>query len=482
MYKVARASEYLVITGGWIKDMKLTRKSWVLPGQTCTRIDLSPVNYTFEVQAMSAEKLPFILPAVFTIGPRADDRDSLLKYAKLMSNHDTTSNHVNELVQGVIEGETRVLAASMTMEEIFRGTKQFKQEVFDKVQLELNQFGLLIYNANVKQLVDVAGHEYFSYLGQKVQMEAANQAKIDVAEARMKGEVGAKQRDGQTKQNAAKIDAETKIVSTQRHGEGKKQEIKVDTEVKVYQNQQEAVAAEASAHLAKKKAGWAKEAEVAQVESRKAVAIREAELQREVERMNALTTTEKLKADFLTKANVDYETKAQEANSDFYKKQKLAEAYLYQKQKEAEAVKAAAEAEFYGRKQKVDGDLYAKRKEAEGLMAMAEAQGTYIRSLLGAFGGNYAAMRDYLMINGGVFQEIAKTNAEAVRGLQPRLSIWTNGGDGSSGGSDAMKEVAGMYKMLPPLMKTVHEQTGMLPPSWMGKLPQSDQHSVAPAS
>ena len=43
----------------------------------------------------------------------------------------------------------------MCMEEIFKGTKTFKKEVFDKVQLELNKFGLLIYNANIKQLVDV---------------------------------------------------------------------------------------------------------------------------------------------------------------------------------------------------------------------------------------------------------------------------------------------------------------------------------------
>ncbi|KAG5540819.1 hypothetical protein RHGRI_020899 [Rhododendron griersonianum] len=70
------------------------------------------------------------------------------------SNFILESNHVVELVQGVIEGETRDLAASMTMEEIFKGTKEFK-----------------------KELVDVPGHEYFSYLGQKTQMEAANQAR-----------------------------------------------------------------------------------------------------------------------------------------------------------------------------------------------------------------------------------------------------------------------------------------------------------------
>ncbi|KAK1549419.1 hypothetical protein Q3G72_001810 [Acer saccharum] len=485
MYKVASASEYLVITGWGIPDIKLAKKSWVFPGQSYSVFDLSPVNYTFEVQAMSAEKLPFILPAVFTIGPRVDDEEALFKYAKLISSHDKHSNHTNELVQGIIEGETRVLAASMTMEEIFKGTKEFKQEVFGKVQLELNQFGLLIYNANVKQLVDVRGHEYFSYLGQKTQMEAANQAKIDVAEARMKGEIGSKLRDGQTLQNAAKIDAETKIVATQRQGDGKKEEIRVKTDVKVYENQREAEVAEANAELAKKKAGWAKEAQVAEVESAKAVALREAELQTEVERMNAFTRTEKLRAEFLSKASVEYETKVQEANWDLYKKQKSAEAILYEKSKEAEAQKAMAEAAFYTRQQGADGELYAKQKEAEGLVTLAKAQGEYIRTLLDALGGNYAALRDYLMINGGMFQDIAKINAEAVQGLQPKISIWTNdnGGSGAMGGgagsgSSALKEVAGVYRMLPPLFQTVNEQTGMLPPPFLGSLTNFD-HSMS---
>ncbi|KAH7664329.1 Flotillin family protein [Dioscorea alata] len=473
-YRVARASEYLAITGFQIKDIKLAKKAWIFPGQSCTVFDISPVNYTFEVQAMSAEKLPFVLPAVFTIGPRVDGEDSLLKYARLISPHDKLSNHVKELVQGVIEGETRVLAASMTMEEIFKGTKSFKEEVFEKVQLELNQFGLLIYNANVKQLVDVRGHEYFSYLGQKTQQEAANQAKVDVAEAKMKGEIGAKTRDGQTLQNAAKIDAETKIYSTNRQGEGKKEEIKVKAEVKVYENKREAEVAEANAELAMKKAGWARKAEVAQVEAEKAVKLREAELQMEVERRNALTQTEKLKAQCLSKALVDYEMKVQEANWELYRKQKEAEALLYEQQKVADGQKAVAEATFFARQQAADGELYAKKKEAEGLVALAEAQGAYLSTLLGALGGNYTALRDYLMINQGMYKDIAKINANAIQGLQPKISVWTNnGGDNNKGEGGAMQEFAGVYRMLPPLFKTVHEQTGMIPPTWMGALPQT---------
>uniref|UniRef100_A0A1J3GMK0 Flotillin-like n=1 Tax=Noccaea caerulescens TaxID=107243 RepID=A0A1J3GMK0_NOCCA len=461
MYKVARASEYLAITGAGIEDIKLAKKSWVFPWQSCTVFDVSPVNYTFKVQAMSAEKLPFVLPAVFTIGPRVEDSEALILYARLISPHDKQSNHVNELVEGVIEGETRVLAASMTMEEIFKGTKEFKKEVFDKVQIELNQFGLIIYNANVKQLVDVPGHEYFSYLGQKTQMEAANQARIDVSEAKMKGEIGAKERNGLTVQNAAKIDAESKIIMMQRQGEGTKEEIKVKTEIKVFENHKEADVAKANAELAMKKAAWTKDSQVAEVEATKAVALREAELQTQVEKMNALTRTEKLKAEFLSKASVEYETKVQEANWELYNKQKQAEAVLYEKQKEAEAQRAAADAAFYS-----------KQREAEGLVALASAQGTYLRTLLDALQNDYSALRDFLMINNGAYLEIAKTNAIAVRDLQPKISVWNNGGEQgiSGGGGNAMKDIAGLYKMLPPVLDTVYEQTGMQPPAWIGTL------------
>ncbi|CAI0399061.1 unnamed protein product [Linum tenue] len=297
MYRVAKASEYLAITGVGIKDIKLAKKSWIFPGQSCTKFDISPVNYTFEVQAMSAKKLPFILPAVFTIGPRYDDDDdALLKYAKLICPH-----------------------------------------------------------------------------------------------------------DGLTKQNAAKIDAETKIIAIQREGEGKKEEINVKAKVKIYENLREAEVAEANAELAQKKAGWTQASRVAEVELEKAVALRDAELQREVERMNALATTEKLKAELLTKASVEYDTKVQEANWDLYNKQKAAEGVLYGREKEAEAQMAAAKAAFFARQQAADAELYGKQKEAEGMMALAKAQGFYLKTLLEAVGGDYGALRDYLMINGGMF-------------------------------------------------------------------------------
>ena len=76
------------------------------------------------------------------------------------------------------------------MEEIFKERQLFKNKVIENVQTELNQFGLRIYNANVKELQDTAGSEYFKFLSRKAHEGASNQAKVDVANACMMGEIG----------------------------------------------------------------------------------------------------------------------------------------------------------------------------------------------------------------------------------------------------------------------------------------------------
>ncbi|GAV70910.1 LOW QUALITY PROTEIN: hypothetical protein CFOL_v3_14408 [Cephalotus follicularis] len=329
----------------------------------------------------------------------------------------------------------------MTMEEIFKGTKEFKQEVFNKVQLELNQFGLLIYNANVKQLVDVTGHEYFSYLGQKTQMEAANQAKVDIAEAKMKGEIGSKMREGQTTQNAAKIDAETKIISTKREGEGKKEKFKVTADAKIFENKKKADVAEANAELAMKKAWWAQSSQLAEVEVAKAVAVREAKLQTEVERMNAMHRTEKLKADLLSKASVEYDIKVSVSSMHC---EICVYIYIYT-------------------------HVCISNCTCFSVCVCLSLLGKYFLWVFAILSG-VTWCDSITMLEKNMFQEMAKINAQAVNSLQPQISVWSgvNGGDAENGGG-VMKYIAGVYTMLPPLLKTVNEQTGMLPPPWLGK-------------
>lgn len=95
---------------------------------------------------------------------------------------------------------------------------------------------------------------------------------------------------------------------------------------------------------------------------------------------------------------------------ELYKKQKEAEAILYQKVREAEAEKEIAKINLYASKPVADGKLYAKEKEAEGLVVLAQAQGFHIKTLLGALGGNFAHLREYLMLYEGM---IAKINTSS---------------------------------------------------------------------
>ena len=110
---------------------------------------------------MSREKMEFILPGVFTIGPK-NDTQALEKFALLLGAED--HKKIDGIIEGVIEGETRVLAASMKIEEIFNGRDVFKATIISKVQDELDQFGMVIYNANVKELQDMQGSEYANFV------------------------------------------------------------------------------------------------------------------------------------------------------------------------------------------------------------------------------------------------------------------------------------------------------------------------------
>ncbi|KAJ5053956.1 uncharacterized protein L3040_000245 [Drepanopeziza brunnea f. sp. 'multigermtubi'] len=96
---------------------------------------------------------------------------------------------------------------------------------------------------------------------------------------------------------------------------------------------------------------------------------------------------------------------------------------------------------------------------------------------LAIIGANIHSLIQYLMIEKGVYTELAKANADAARGLNLKMTIWNTdaqaGGEGGSkgagmGGIDSIRNI---YEMLPTLMSTTNEQTSVTLPEWQsGKL------------
>jgi flotillin len=113
---------------------------------------------------------------------------------------------IDGIIEGVIEGETRVLAASMPIESIFKDRATFKETIVKKVQEELHLFGLVIYNANVKELHDMPGSEYFKHMRQKSRAGAENQARIEIANAVYLGDVGEREKQKDTRIQTANFE------------------------------------------------------------------------------------------------------------------------------------------------------------------------------------------------------------------------------------------------------------------------------------
>jgi len=146
-------------------------------------------------------------------------------------------------------------------------------------------------------------------------------------------------------------------------------------------------------------------------------------------------------------------------------------AALFSVQKAAEAAAYKVEMEANAAIKKAEADLIAQQKQAAGLSAMAGAYS----DLSHAFGGPQGLIQ-YLMIEKGTYTELAIANADAIRGLNPKMTIWNTGSQAggeasSSDGMGGMNSIRNMYQMLPPLMSTIQEQTGVTLPEWQfGKL------------
>ncbi|KAG7140445.1 Flotillin-like protein 1 like [Verticillium longisporum] len=498
-YRIAAPDEYLAITGMNVQSVKITKATWLWPFQRCMRFSVQPHDYAMNLQAMTKEKLIFLLPVVFTVGPDVNERganssveshgadgdetieredrgDALTKYAMLLADADENkkakrntaadNTHVGNIVKGIIEGEVRVLVSSMTMEEIFTEREVFKRRIFKNIQSELSQFGLKIYNANVKELRDAPESNYFESLSRKAHEGASNQARIDVAEARLRGNVGEARRVGEQEREIAMINAETAVQKTERDTERATAEAKFST-------------AEASLH---------RDVEIARVEAKRALEVRDEDLKRAVEIKRAAAEVERLRARDVVKATIARESKQQDADArayeieadakaNFEKSQRETDALAYKTQMDADAAIAAdfnrttkaADADAYAARTRAEAHLIATQKEAAGMLAMAEAYG----KMADAFGGP-AGLLQYMMIEKGTYRELADANARAIHGLQPKISVWNTGSQGAGGGggdASGTETMKNLYQMLPPLMTTINEQTGITLPEWQfGKM------------
>jgi flotillin len=94
------------------------------------------------VAVLTSRQVEFKLPVVFTIGPMdpAVDLEGFKRYARFVSAMDRDQQSTT--IQGMIEGETRGLTASLSIEEIFNAKDEFRTQVVTRIQADLDKLGV----------------------------------------------------------------------------------------------------------------------------------------------------------------------------------------------------------------------------------------------------------------------------------------------------------------------------------------------------
>jgi flotillin len=212
----------------------------------------------------------------------------------------------------------------------------------------------------------------------------------------MKGEIGVAERERSARSRTAELTA--------------------DAQVAEYDQQQREV--KSSADLETVRAENDRRVKTAQYEAQVAAEQRKIELERELEQRRRETQQERLRADELTRAQVD------------------AEAQIARADGEATAIERIATAQ-----------LFKAQKEAEGLLALADAQ-AYQLGRLDEVSSDAELTRFYLALQRDLPQTVARETANAVRDMKP--NVWAWNGTSAEGGisNEVLRAVGGIAGMM----------------------------------
>ncbi len=166
---------------------------------------------------------------------------------------------------------------------------------------------------------------------------------------------------------------------------------------------------------------------LAQIGSDKKVEIRELTLQLDVEKIRGAVLTARLRAELLSDAKV--------------------EASITQTMSDARLQKVKIDA---------DATLYEQQKNAEIIQTMYRAQAEGLKLLMNAFKQDRKALLRYLFLERGLYDELSRTNAEAIKGLEPNITVWNSQENGS-----AFEAVRDVYQNIPPLFSVINQQINL---------------------
>ncbi len=373
-------------------------------------LDLTPITLDIDlVGALSQQNIRIDVPSTFTVGISTEQGVMENAAERLLG---LKRDEVRRVAEDIIFGQTRVVVATMDIEEIISNRDKFVDKITNGVEVELKKIGLRLINVNVKDIKDESG--YIESLGREAASRAVNEAKKSVAENNRDGEIGKAEAEREQRVKVAAANA------TAVEGENTARVTVANSDA--LRREREAEATRRGNAAEKVQAAKALE-EAYQAEQ--VAETRRAERERATQQADIIVAAE------IAKQRVEIDAEA------------VAERTRREAQGAADALYAKLEAQARGQRELLV-------KQAEGLTAIVQSAG-----------GNptQAAM---LMITEKL-PELVTTQVEAVKNLKiDKVTVWDSGA--ADGTPTTARFLSGMLQSLPPL-QNLFEMAGMTLPS-----------------
>ncbi len=375
-------------------------------------LDLTPITLDIDLRsALSQQNIRIDVPSTFTVGISTEPGVMENAAERLLGQN---RDEIRSIAEDIIFGQTRVVIATMEIEEINTNRDKFVENITNNVEVELKKIGLRLINVNVKDITDDSG--YIDALGREAAARAINEAKQAVAEQNRDGEIGKARAEQErriqvAKANAFAVEGENTARITIAESNAKRREREAE---------------------ANRKGTAAEKVQAAKALEEAYEAEREAELKR-AERERATRHADIIVAAEIAKQRVEIEADA-----------------------EAERIRREAKGKADALFSKLDAQARGQReillKQAEGLKAIVSAA------------GGDANMASMLMITEKL-PELVATQVEAVKNLHiDKVTVWDSGA--ANGNPTTANFMAGMLQSLPP-MQDMFKMAGMKLPEFL---------------
>ena len=407
--------------------------------QSYAYLNLEPMTIDIELQsALSKKNIRVNVPSTFTIG--------------ISTNPDIMNNAAERLLglnekeiatqaRDIILGQTRLVIATLSIEEINQDREKFLDLVNKNVSTEVNKIGLELINVNIRDITDESG--YIEALGQKAASEAINKAKVEVAEADKAGSIGHAIANRAMTVQVANQKAQSVTGEKTAERDQRVAVATLEAEGVAGENESRALIADSEATLAERRATAKRRGDVALAEAARDVLV--AEKEQELARLEK----EQIAKEMIERKRVEIDADA-----------------------EAEKLRRIARGE-------ADAMLARYLAEAEGIQKVLEAKASGYENLLRVCGDRKDLAPSLLIIE--KLPELVAEQVKAIQNLKiDKITVWDSG-NGQAG--DASGATAGFLKGLIASLPPIHElarQAGIDLPEVLGKVARDETPGTPP--